>query len=128
VATAPPATAVSVNSASVQLSPAVMLIGKFDWQVDPASKPGEPWSRWVALQRQQQQQQRGHVAHEECCTFFGCEFVLAASCCAGSSFNEPKGLRLHAASLLPASFCSPPDVHHVPSPHGVLPHNQHKLR
>jgi hypothetical protein len=44
---APTAHALEVNSASVQLSPAVMLIGKFDWQVDPASKPGEPWSRWV---------------------------------------------------------------------------------
>jgi hypothetical protein len=44
---APTAHALEVNSASVQLSPAVMLIGKFDWQVDPASKPVEPWSRCV---------------------------------------------------------------------------------
>ncbi|WIA33971.1 hypothetical protein OEZ86_007066 [Tetradesmus obliquus] len=26
-----------------------MLIGKFDWQVDPASKPGEPWSRCLDM-------------------------------------------------------------------------------
>lgn len=38
---------ISVSSASVQLSPAVMLIGKFDWQIDPDSKPGQPWSRWA---------------------------------------------------------------------------------
>jgi hypothetical protein len=48
---APTAHALEVSSASVQLSPAVMLIGKFDWQVDPDSKPGEPWSRWVATSR-----------------------------------------------------------------------------
>lgn len=38
---------VPVSSASVQLSPAVMLIGKFDWQLDAASSPSAPWSRCV---------------------------------------------------------------------------------
>jgi len=37
---------IPITAASRQLSPAVMLIGKFDWQVEqPNSPTGQPWSR-----------------------------------------------------------------------------------
>eukprot|EP00775_Hariotina_reticulata_P013864 gene13864-13986_t len=40
---------IPVTAASRQMSPAVMLIGKFDWQVEPNSPTGQPWSRCLDM-------------------------------------------------------------------------------